>query len=800
MTSAYSCLFSSRFRRCPKARVDGGEYRRPPGKKKTPRAAGYLSLACVWRSVFVLIRSMRGSRRGSPHSRSTLYWNPPACLLPSRRRRRLSCLLYKQHACQSARDGRRFEHVVSATWFKCDASARCEKFFAPVAASWWAPRGGGGDGADSKVSRSSTRSRPGGPGSGSQRTAQIIECKVESSNFRGVNELDTVARSGARDVSVVVARRGRLARGGPGAGCRSRYGHATSAGARARCAVLDPRLLGGGHERRLSPRPVQSRGRVSDASLRAEHFARASASASSIRRANRYAAALRRIAAAKDGPLSDEDQRIKDMWGSEGTPSRLSEGDGGHPLPARAGGSVPGGGSSVRGAWETHIAETLANLGLPPELAVLPHVESSFNPAAFSKVGAAGLWQFMRSTGRRYMRIDSAVDDRLDPFRSTEAAAQLLAYNYRISWAPGRSPLPPITMVPRASGTPRRPSARRTSSRSSAITTGARSGLRPAISMSPSWRRSKSTGNPEKYFSGIEKQSEAKFQEVIVPGYVSIISLERALKIDGNRLRSLNPALLRAVWDGQRHVPKAYHLRLPMDGDKWTSDMLAARLNPSEMYAGQAATPALSASRKATHLVSVADDYGISAESLARLNRMRTSGKLRVGRVINLPEQPAVPIVAAITPAPTPAAAGPRHDRKDRGSARSHAECSACHARAYRRRPPAATEEAGIYIVKRGESLAGYRLESWIDRRSAFAAQRYPQPRLHLRRATACDQAGRCALGAAAGCLGRDSRQRTPGSTGHRCRICHVGHPYRVKWYVAGGRGSSALGRRRRRE
>ena len=88
------------------------------------------------------------------------------------------------------------------------------------------------------------------------------------------------------------------------------------------------------------------------------------------------------------------------------------------------------------GAWETHIAETLANLGLPAELAVLPHVESSFNPRAYSKVGAAGLWQFMRSTGRRYMRIDAAVDDRLDPFRSTEAAAQLLAYNYRVlgSW------------------------------------------------------------------------------------------------------------------------------------------------------------------------------------------------------------------------------------------------------------------------------------------------------------------------------------------------------------------------------
>jgi membrane-bound lytic murein transglycosylase D len=58
------------------------------------------------------------------------------------------------------------------------------------------------------------------------------------------------------------------------------------------------------------------------------------------------------------------------------------------------------------GAWESHIADSLANLGLPPEISALPHVESSFDPTAYSKVGASGLWQFMRSTGRRFLRID----------------------------------------------------------------------------------------------------------------------------------------------------------------------------------------------------------------------------------------------------------------------------------------------------------------------------------------------------------------------------------------------------------
>ena len=70
--------------------------------------------------------------------------------------------------------------------------------------------------------------------------------------------------------------------------------------------------------------------------------------------------------------------------------------------------------------------------GLPRELAALPHVESSFDPTAYSKVGAAGLWQFMPGTGRRFLRVNDAVDERLDPYRATEAAAQLLDYNYRL--------------------------------------------------------------------------------------------------------------------------------------------------------------------------------------------------------------------------------------------------------------------------------------------------------------------------------------------------------------------------------
>lgn len=68
--------------------------------------------------------------------------------------------------------------------------------------------------------------------------------------------------------------------------------------------------------------------------------------------------------------------------------------------------------------------------GLPVELAVLASVESGYYVGSKSSAGAVGMWQFTRSTGKQYLRITRRVDERLNPFRSTEAAARLLQYNY----------------------------------------------------------------------------------------------------------------------------------------------------------------------------------------------------------------------------------------------------------------------------------------------------------------------------------------------------------------------------------
>jgi membrane-bound lytic murein transglycosylase D len=371
----------------------------------------------------------------------------------------------------------------------------------------------------------------------------------------------------------------------------------------------------------------------------------------------RYGAALHRIADAADAPLSEDDQRIRDLWGAETAPARLRSAI--DDIRFQLGQADRFRAGLIRsGAWETHIAETLANLGLPAELAVLPHVESSFNPAAYSKVGAAGLWQFMRSTGRRYMRIDSAVDDRLDPFRSTEAAAQLLAYNYRVlgTW--------PLALTAYNHGTAGVRHAKETLGTDDIVRIVRSYTSRTFGFASRNFYVSFLAAldidrNPEKYFGALQKQSETRFQEVQVPAYVPMATLERALKIDAEKLRPLNPALLRSVWDGQQRVPKAYHLRLPLEGSPWTRDLLAQRLSPAEMFAGQSGPPRYRVQRGDT-LAAVAGRYGVSAEALARLNHLRTSARLQVGRTITVPETPAITLAAAATPAPAaPTATAP---------------------------------------------------------------------------------------------------------------------------------------------
>lgn len=80
--------------------------------------------------------------------------------------------------------------------------------------------------------------------------------------------------------------------------------------------------------------------------------------------------------------------------------------------------------------YEPAMTRIFERFGLPPELVALAAVESGFLCRVRSRAGAVGIWQFTRSTGRQFMKITRYRDDRLDPKRSTVAAARLLQSNY----------------------------------------------------------------------------------------------------------------------------------------------------------------------------------------------------------------------------------------------------------------------------------------------------------------------------------------------------------------------------------
>ncbi len=358
------------------------------------------------------------------------------------------------------------------------------------------------------------------------------------------------------------------------------------------------------------------------------------------------AAELRQIASGRR-PLTPQERRIKALWGPRATPARLREAA--NDIRFQLGQSNRFRAGLVRsGAWQHAIARVLTRDGLPAGLAALPLVESSYDPRAYSKDGAAGLWQFMPSTARRFLTIDRAVDDRLDPFRATEAAAQLLAYNYRIL---GTWPLAITAYNHGLAGVMRAIAAEGTKN----IVTIVRRYHTPMFGFASRnfyvcfLAALEVERHARRYFGVIHKLPEEHFREVALPAYVAIGSLEHVMGVALAKLQELNPALRPLVWDGALDVPKGYRLRLPAAGPVWTAALLEQRLGPGQLFAAQPVPPSYRV-RWGDTLSGIAARYGMGLYSLARYNGIQPGALLRVGERILLPRE-AGPLPAA-QPAP----------------------------------------------------------------------------------------------------------------------------------------------------
>lgn len=273
--------------------------------------------------------------------------------------------------------------------------------------------------------------------------------------------------------------------------------------------------------------------------------------------------------------------------------------------------------------------------GLPVALTRLPLVESCFNVHAYSKVGAAGIWQFMPSTGRRYLRIDDAVDERRDPVASTAAAAAHLKANHDVlgTW--------PLALTAYNHG---------------------RAGMVHAVA---------TVGSPDlveiiKHYHGtafkfasrnfyaeflaaldVEQHFRDYFGElhpvhplgteaVAVPDYVSLKRLAQAAKMDVDALADLNPALTREVVAGKLHVPKGYRLRVPV-GEAAGFSVRYASVPADQKHSRPRSVYVTHRVQKGQTLVAIAKRYRTSVVAIQRRNKLRGALRLRAGQSLIIP-------------------------------------------------------------------------------------------------------------------------------------------------------------------
>ena len=264
----------------------------------------------------------------------------------------------------------------------------------------------------------------------------------------------------------------------------------------------------------------------------------------------------------------------------------------------------------------------------------LPLIESSFNIEAYSKAGAAGVWQFMPATGRLFLTINHEVDERLDPIIATRAAANLLKANYDklrtwplavTAYNHGRAGM---ARAVRKVGT--RDIAtiiRRYKSRTFGFASrNFYAELLAAIEVEK---------NSAKYFGPITRDPLLQYDEVEVKHFVSLENLARAANTSTEQLVALNPSFRRSIRNGTLDVPRGHRLRIPA-GTKSHFTRQYAALSPRAKADNQLSPPSHRVRRGET-LSEIAQRYRTSVRTLQRLNGLKSAHRIRVGQHLHLP-------------------------------------------------------------------------------------------------------------------------------------------------------------------
>jgi membrane-bound lytic murein transglycosylase D len=273
------------------------------------------------------------------------------------------------------------------------------------------------------------------------------------------------------------------------------------------------------------------------------------------------------------------------------------------------------------------IQEQLRDAGLPEDLAYLAMIESGFNPSAYSKSHAAGMWQFIRSTGKNYgLRIDSWADERRDPEKSTMAAIAYLSFLYQEfdSWYLA------VAAYNAGEGKIRR-GIKKYKTRDFWNLAGKRylkletkryvPKLIAAILIAK---------EPEKYgFTQIQYQEPVRYDRIQVPPRTDLKAVALASNIRVKKIRKLNNELLKNYTPPGKNT---YELKIPSG----TYDLVAANL--SRLHPVVTTDFKTHIVRRGDTLTAICRRYNLSKTTLLKANNLR-SARLLAGQRLRIPYQ-----------------------------------------------------------------------------------------------------------------------------------------------------------------
>ncbi|MBM9605240.1 lytic transglycosylase domain-containing protein [Desulfopila inferna] len=297
------------------------------------------------------------------------------------------------------------------------------------------------------------------------------------------------------------------------------------------------------------------------------------------------------------------------------------------------------------GAYMKEMKQIFRSYNLPEELAYLPHVESSFDTRAYSKFGAAGMWQFTRATGKNFMTIDHIIDERRDPLTSTHAAAQYLKKNFDNlgTW--------PLAITAYNYGHAGMQRAVQQEGNYTAIFKNYRQGHFKFASRNfyAEFLAALRVAKRLEIHPAVLKESSIANFSIALPGFASAAALADHFNLSHTEMLRLNPSLGQPIWQGEKYIPKGFHLRLPQNAE---TVRLAATL-PGTIFQANQKRSELYLVKQGDTAGKIAQRFGISLQSLISSNNLDRQALVYTGQSLRIPSASTTSIVAdASSPRP----------------------------------------------------------------------------------------------------------------------------------------------------